>query len=80
MSEKPVGSKIKNILLILALSPVFLVSAFLGIAWFIDFQAQCGLSLSYSCGMDKSSKAAIFGFVAVFSGVGIKNSFNNLKK
>ena len=70
---------IKNLILILILLPIFLLSLIFAVSWFIEYEAQCGLSLSYYCGTDKSVKAALFATIAGVSGTYIKNAWKKLR-
>jgi hypothetical protein len=61
------------------LSPIGLISGFLGLAWAWEYLAGCFFSLSYTCGQDKSFKAAIFLFIAYGCFAGVKSLWSKTK-
>lgn len=79
MSTNSKPNKFLAGLAILGLIPVLILSGILGISWFIEFEKQCGFSLSYSCGTDKSFKTALFAVICFASAQGIKKLWQRIK-
>lgn len=73
MDARSSKDKLSLVLGVLVLGPIGILAGFLAVSWFIEFQIQCGLSLSYYCGTDKSYKAAVFAIICVSSLAGIRN-------
>ncbi len=70
---------IQFILGLVVLSPIGVVSGFLGLAWAWEYLAGCFFSLSYTCGQDKSFKAVVFLAIAGGSFAGIKTLWDKAK-
>ena len=73
MGNRSQKDKLFLVLGVFVLGPIAVLSGILAVSWFIEFQIQCGLSLSYYCGTDKSFKAAVFAVVCGSSIAGIRN-------
>jgi hypothetical protein len=73
------ASMMKFIFGLVVLSPIGVISGFLGLAWAWEYLAGCFFSLSYYCGQDKSFKAAIFLFIAFGCFAGIKSLLEKTK-
>ena len=69
----------KFIIGLLVLTPVGLVSGFLGLAWAWEWITSCFFSLSNYCGQAESFKAIIFLLIAVASFSGIKSLWEKTK-